>query len=168
MIVGSGSIADLLNDRLGFCFFAAGVSDSSIEGDQHPDIDREFGTLINAAEYCNELGLMFVYFSSISIFYTQSRYTLHKLATEDFIKANFGQYIIIRLGNIWECRNPNTFINKMQYWDRQDKLLPSMIRDEWKYMTSKKQLNFITDNLPLTGQHEISIFGEMKKVKDCL
>lgn len=157
MIIGSGSIARLLNDRNGFLFFAAGVSDSSIEVDRSPDIHREFESLIDASN----LDFMFVYFSSISVFTTKSRYTAHKLAAENFIKTNFENYTIIRLGNIWECTNPHTFINAY-------KNMPYKLRDEYKYMISKEQLNFITDNLPKTGKHEISVFGEALKVEECL
>lgn len=170
MIIGNGSIAKMLNDRDGFIFFASGVSDSSIEGTQDDEINclREKSLLNIHIGLANAVNKCFVYFSTISCNYVISRYTKHKEEMELDIKAQAHNYCIIRIGNIWECRNPNTFINKMQYWQRQNKLLDSMIRDEWKYMISKDQLLFITDNLPASGKHEISIFGTMKKVKDCI
>jgi len=35
-------------------------------------------------------------------------------------------------------------------------------------MIDKEQLVLLTDNLPLTGQNQISVFGQMAKVKDLL
>lgn len=154
MIIGSGSIANMLNDREGITFFAAGVGDSQC---------------LNSNEYQKEISRfdslsrknMIVYFSSISIFTTDSMYTRHKKLMEEHVKDTCVNYAIIRLGNIWECSNPHTFINSY-------KSKPYQPRDDWKYMLSKDQLLFVTDNLPITGKHEISIFGEMKLVKDCI
>jgi len=81
---------------------------------------------------------------------------------ELMVKDNFENYNIIRIGNIWECTNPNTFINYMKAHPEAERL------DQYRYMISRKQLLLLTDNLPLTGKNEISAFGEMKKVKDCL
>lgn len=159
MIVGHGSIASLINDRQGFVFFAAGASDSSHVSTC--EAMREYSMIKSAANIANLMGHMFVYFSSISIFLSKNRYQEHKLKMEDNIKIEANHYTIIRLGNIWECTNPHTFINAY-------KTKPYEPRDEYRYMISKEQLNFITDNLPRTGKHEISIFGEMRKVKDCL
>jgi hypothetical protein len=166
-IIGNGSIASLLNNREGVRFFASGVSDSSFDGNV-ASVGREALMIGVHSGLANAYKEMFVYFSTISVFMQQTPYTKHKLTMETCVRNNCNNYAIIRLGNIWECTNPNTFINKMKYWIRQEKLLKSMIRDEYKYMISKQQLNFITDNLPLTGKHEISIFGEMLKVKECL
>jgi hypothetical protein len=35
-------------------------------------------------------------------------------------------------------------------------------------MIDKNQLLLLTDNLPSVGQHQISVFGKMAKVKDIL
>lgn len=163
-IIGKGSLAKLLNDRDGFVFFASGLSNSQMQWDiqktkeEGTRLGEEFGR-------SSARGEMFVYFSSISIFTHDTPYTKHKLWIESVLKiiAKTGNwpYTIIRLGNIWECTNPNTFINAY-------KANPYEPRDEYKYMISKEQLNFITDNLPATGQHEISIFGDLLKVSECL
>lgn len=161
MIIGRGSLSKLVNDREGFLFFAAGVSDSLIFDRNLTEAQREGIALANELDKALDANLMFVYFSTISIFTKQTQYTEHKKAMEYYIKLGSVNYTIIRLGNIWECTNPHTFINAY-------KAKPYEPRDEFKYMISREQLNFITDNLPRTGKHEISIFGEMKKVKDCL
>jgi len=155
MIVGSGSLSKLLNDREGVIFFAAGVGDSQCVDDIQ--YLREAKLLLS---FRND-ERMFVYFSSISKFLVKSRYIENKKINEWRIKSWFNNFTIIRIGNIWECTNPNTFINA---YKRQ----PYEPREEYKYMISKEQLNFITDNLPLKGKHEISVFGELLTVAECL
>jgi hypothetical protein len=156
MIVGSGSISKLLNDREEFIFFASGVSNSQETSPINTWL-REAKLLLSFRDDDR----MFVYFSSISIFTTDTNYTSNKRTNEWRIRSWFKNYTIIRLGNVWECTNPNTFINAY-------KREPYKPREELKYMISKKQLNFITDNLPSTGKHEISIFGELITVSECL
>lgn len=85
---------------------------------------------------------------------------------EQLIKETCHNYNIIRIGNISWGSNPNTFINYIR--NKKAKGEPVEIRDEWKYLISKEQLLLLTDNLPLTGKNEISVFGECKKVIDCL
>ncbi len=81
---------------------------------------------------------------------------------ELLVKEHFKNYNIIRLGNLDWDENPHTFRNYIK--NNPD----APIRDEYKYMISKEQLLLLTDNLPLTGRNEISVFGNMKKVKDLL
>lgn len=159
MIVGHGSLSKLINDRERFIFFAAGVSNSLEVTDC--DVMRECGILRSACNISTLMEYMFVYFSSISVFTNKTRYQEHKMKMEEIIRLEANHFTILRIGNIWECTNPHTFINSY-------KTKPYEPRDEYKYMISKEQLNFITDNLPRTGKHEISIFGEMRKIKDCL
>lgn len=159
MIIGRGSIANMLNDRKGFIFFACGVSDSGIKNMFDEAVGRELGEIIPASlDFRNE---MFVYFSTISIFTVKSFYTNHKKQMEQFVRDHFRNYSIIRLGNVWECTNPKTFLNSYEN-------KPYQPRDEYKFMISAKQLRFVTNNLPITGQNEISIFGEMLKVQECI
>ena len=55
-----------------------------------------------------------VYFSSLSIFYSDTRYTAHKKYMEYLIKNNFPHYAIVRLGNIAWGKNPHTLINYLR------------------------------------------------------
>lgn len=162
MIIGTGDIASALNNRDGFVFFAAGVSNSQCTDPK--EFEREKSMLIDARLGNN--GKMIVYFSSISIYLADTPYTRHKKNMQNLVREAFDNYTIIRLGNIDWGTNPNTFINFIRNKIKNEEQVE--IRDEWKYMISKEQLLFVTDNLPYTGQHEISIFGDMKKVKDCL
>lgn len=163
-IIGSGDIASALKDREEFIFFAAGVSNSS-ESDEN-EYAREKKRLLRDAEIARNTGMHFVYFSSIACFFSMTRYTVHKMEMELLIREHCRNYTIIRIGNILWGSNPNTFINYIRNKKAKGEFV--QVRDEWKYVISKDQLRLITDNLPRYGQHEICVFGEMKKVKDCI
>ena len=159
MIIGTGDIASVLNDREGAIFFASGVSNSQCIDEMQ--FQREIDLL---ADYIGDQRCVF-YFSTLNQHRTEP-YFIHKYAVEVMIHNWFENYNIIRIGNIDWGKNPNTFINAIKA--KQAKGEPVEIRDDWKYMISKEQLLLLTDNLPLKGQNTISVFGEMKKVKDCL
>lgn len=159
MIIGRGDIASILNDRDGAIFFASGVSNSTTATEK--DYQREKDLLMTMPfDKC------LFYFSSISIFTNDNRYSKHKIQMESGIKMWFKNYNIIRIGNIDWGTNPNTFLNFLR--NRIKNNLPVEIKDEFRYMISKEQLLLLTDNLPLTGKNEINIFGTMKKVKDLI
>lgn len=158
MIIGYGDLAGAIQDREGAIFFASGVSNSHC---------------IDESQYQREKDLLKVFYNSyLSLFYfssiypTISRYSRHKLEMEELVRQNFKNYNIIRLGNITWGNNPHTFINYLRKAISEGREV--LIKDEWKYLISKEQLLLMTNNLPLTGRNEISVFGEMKKVKDCL
>lgn len=159
MIIGKGDIASALNDREGALFFASGISNSTkFDG---VDKQREYDLL-----YFQNRELCCFYFSTISIYTTNTPYTRHKLKMEELVKRWFENYNIIRIGNIDWGNNPNTFLNNLK--TRIANGEPVKIRDEYKYMISQEQLRLITDNLPLTGQNEINVFGYMDKVENLL
>jgi nucleoside-diphosphate-sugar epimerase len=159
MIVGKGDIASILNDREGAIFFAAGVSKS---------------TEIKESEFMREIELLdkqdktkcLFYFSTIALddVNKNNQYHAHKRRMELLIKSNFENYNIIRIGNITWGSNPNTFINYIKNKIKNGE--PVEIKDEYKYMIDKEQLVLLTDNLPLIGQNQISVFGRMAKVKE--
>lgn len=157
MILGSGDIASILHDRDGALFFASGVSDSGCED------EAQFIREIKLLDQQNRDQFIF-YFSSMQVFYSASRYAQHKVCMETLIKQWFDHYCIIRLGNITWGNNPRTFLNFIRNCRKEG--IPVPIRDEWKFMSNKDQVLMITDNLPLHGRYEISVFREMKKVID--
>lgn len=156
MIIGRGNIATVLNDRSGAIFFASGVSNSSCLDESQYQREKDLLKVL----YHSRLSLF--YFSSILVNYSKTRYAQHKLSMEFKVKKHFQNYNIIRLGNLDWDTNPNTFLNYLRAHPEAE------IRDEYKFMISKEQLLLLTDNLPLTGKHEISIFGTMRQVKDLL
>ena len=161
MIIGKGDIASILNDRDDVIFFAAGVSNSSET--RESEFLREY-ELLNSQDKSKCI----FYFSSIAIdnLDKDNEYIQHKRKMELFIKSNFENYNIIRIGNISWGANPNTFINYIRNKIKNEE--PVEIKDEYKYMIDKEQLILLTDNLPLVGQNQISVFGRMAKVKELI
>ena len=161
MIIGHGSLAKLLQDRDGAIFFCSGVGNSGCK-----DENNEFAKEIHALASLKGSNECLFYFSSINALYTESDYMAHKRLCEDLVLRDFDNVNVIRIGNIWECTNPHTFINAIRAWkENGDEFI---IRDEMKYMISAKTLNTICQALPLEGKTEISVFEEMLTVKDCL
>ena len=159
MIVGTGDIASVLNDRDGTIFFASGVSNSN------ETRESEFMREIELLDKQDKTKCIF-YFSSITVddLSKNSQYLQHKRRMELLVKSNFENYNIIRIGNITWGSNPNTFINYIK--NKKSKGEPVQIKDEYKYVIDKEQLVLLTDNLPLTGQNTICIFGRMAKVAE--
>lgn len=155
MIVGNGSLGKLIKDREGAILFCSGVSKQKFD---YEDQIRETNLLrsFQFDERC------LFYFSSIGTFYSHSHYYTHKTRMEHYVQMTFNNYWIIRLGNVWECTNRNTFINYIH--DNPE----AIVRDEYKYMIHAELLNTVLQGLPLNGKHEISLFGDMLKVSECL
>ena len=159
MIVGRGDIASVLNDRDGAIFFVSGVSNSN------ETRESEFMREIELLDKQDKTKCIF-YFSSIALddLNKNSQYLQHKRRMELLIKSNFENYNIIRIGNITWGSNPNTFINYIK--NKRSKGEPVQIKDEYKYIIDKDQLVLLTDNLPLTGQNTLCVFGRMAKVAE--
>jgi hypothetical protein len=163
MIVGTGDIASVLIDREDVIFFASGVS-NSLETNES-EYNREYELLkIQDKTKC------IFYFSSIGIDnkekFEVSRYLQHKKEMEDYIKDNFENYNIIRIGNINWGNNPNTFLNFIKNKIKNNESV--YISDEYKFMIDKEQLLILTNNLPTISKNQLSVFGKMIKVKDLL
>jgi len=163
MIVGRGDIASILNDREGVIFFVSGVSNSLEK--RESEYEREYKLLSE-----QDKTKCIFYISSITIDnkekFEMSRYLQHKKQMEDYIKSSFKNYNIIRIGNIIWGSNPNTFLNYIKNKVKNNESF--FISDEYKFMISEKQLLSLTDNLPINSQNQISVFGQMVKVKDLI
>jgi hypothetical protein len=161
MIIGRGDIASILNDREGAIFFASGVSKST------ETKESEFKREIELLDKQDKTKCLF-YFSTIALddLSKNNEYHNHKRKMESLIKSNFKNYNIIRIGNITWGSNPNTFINYIK--NKKSKGEPVEIKDEYKYVIDKEQLILLTDNLPLTGQNTICVFGKMAKVAELI
>ena len=152
MIVGNGDLASTLKDRPGFIWFASGVSNSQE---------------VREAEYGREIDLLMsqpkdkhlVYFSSLSIFYTDGRYQLHKRQMEEIIKSNFKRYTIVRLGNITWGNNPHTFINYLKNHPEAE------IRDEYRFVIDKDEFQWWMNLIP-NWNCEYNVPGRRLKVKE--
>lgn len=152
MIVGSGDIASVLPDRDDLIFFASGVSNSAET--RNSEFRREIALLSR-----QDRNKRLVYFSSLSVFYSDTRYAVHKQAMEDTVRKFCRRYCIIRLGNIDWGSNPHTLLNYLRAHPEAE------IRDEWRYVTSKDELLHWISLIP-SWNCEINIPGKRMSVQE--
>ena len=154
MIVGNGDIASVIKDKKDLLFFASGVSKS-----------RER----RQSEYQREIDLLFkqdkskhlVYFSSLCIFYSKSRYARHKIQMEELVKKNFKHYTIIRMGNITWGKNPHTLINYLRRRTKEGKQVK--INDTFRYLVDMEEFLHWVNMIP-KWNCEMNITGQRLKV----
>jgi nucleoside-diphosphate-sugar epimerase len=159
VIIGSGDITKAITDNDSFTYFASGVS-NSLETKQAM-FNRE-ANLLASITRVNTL----VYFSTLSVYHKKSPYTKHKLAMEAYIRKNFSNYVILRIGNITWGNNPHTFINFFKRKLKQNK--PIRCTKDIKYILNKKQFLLHLSMLPLKGKHTINIMGTPMTPKQVL
>lgn len=152
MIIGSGDIASVLPDRNDLLFFAAGVSDSSET--RNSEFQREIALLS-----MQDRNKRLVYFSSLSVFYSSTRYAVHKQAMEELVKKFSRRYCIIRIGNITWGNNPHTLINYLKTHPEAE------IQDVYRYVVDKDEFLHWIDLIP-NWNVEMNIPGKMMKVKE--
>src|SRR4030066_1618462 len=99
--------ASVLPDHPERIYFASGVSNS--QETRESEYEREIKLLLLQPHYPE--GKHLIYFSSLSVFYSNSRYVQHKREMEKLAQCNFHPCTIIRLGNITWGTNPHTLIN---------------------------------------------------------
>lgn len=151
-IIGDGDVASVLKDRKGFLFFASGVSNSQCTDENEYEMEIELLSQQN-----NKLHL--VYFSSLALFYGDSRYVDHKWQMETLVKEWFPHYTIVRLGNIDWGKNPHTLINYLRAHPE------APIKDEYRYVISKDEFLHWIDLIP-EWNAEMNLPGAWLKVKE--
>ncbi len=152
MIIGSGDLAGVLPERDDLLFFASGVSNSQ-ETDES-EYAREVDLLLKQSRASH-----IVYFSSLATFYSETRYAIHKIVMEEFVKNKFLHHTIIRLGNITWGNNPNTLINYLKAHPDAE------IRDEYRYIVDKEEFLHWIDLIPI-WDCEMNIPGRRMKVQE--
>ncbi len=150
MILGHGDIASALVDRPDRLYMAAGVSNSQC--DDEAEYDREIA-LLEAQDTKNHL----VYFSSLALFYGDTRYVRHKYQMEKLIKTWFPRYTIIRIGNITWGSNPHTLINYLKAHPEAE------IRDEYRFVVDQDEFLYWIGLIP-SFSCEMNIPGRRLKV----
>ena len=160
-ILGNGDIATALReggiDRDDLLFFAAGVSNSQETRGSEYQRERD---LFGAYQYSGH----FVYFSSLCVFYSDTRYVQHKRMMEDIVQLRCRQgYTIIRLGNITWGDNPHTLINYLR--ERERLGLPQDIQDVYRYPIEKDEFLHWIRLIP-DFSCEMNITGRRMKVAD--
>ena len=158
MIIGNGTIASVLTDHPNRTYFASGVPNSAE---------------IRESEYQREKDLLLqqdktkrlVYFSTISVFYKDSRYTKHKLEMEKLIKDNFSLYTIMRLGNPVWGNNPVHLIpffrSKIEKGESID------VQDVYRYPLELDEFLFWVESIP-DWNCEMTITSQRMKVIDII
>lgn len=133
-IVGNGDIATVLREieLKPYLYFASGVSDS--QETNEAEYEREKALLMS-----QDKSKHLVYFSSLCVFYSGTRYAQHKLSMERLIASFFTSYTIVRLGNIDWGKNPNTIINFLR--NRYKNGEPIEIRDATRYVIGKEEFH---------------------------
>lgn len=158
MIVGNGDIAGVLSDREDRIYFASGVSNSSEL--RESEYQREIDLLWRQDR---QVSKRLIYFSSLSIFYSDTRYAHHKKEMEDLVRNIFDNYTIIRMGNITWGKNPNTLINFIQNKIRTRE--PFEIQDVYRYVLEKDEFLYWINLIP-DWSCEMNVIGKRMKVKD--
>jgi len=156
MIVGTGDIASVLTDRDDRIYFAAGVSNS--QETRESEYLREINLLLR-----QDISQHLVYFSSLCIFYSDSRYAKHKKVMEVLVQCRHEHYTILRLGNITWGDNPNTLINAISNKFKHHE--PIEIRDVYRYVCDKDEFLHWIDLIP-PWSCEMNIIGRRMKVRD--
>lgn len=162
MIIGNGDIARVLHDlpagrrvRKGWIFFASGVSNSK-EKDEKA-YQREIDLLLSQDKTRH-----IVYFSTLSVFYRNTRYTRHKKYMEQLIKKQFKTHTIMRLGNITWGSNPHTLINHFKKQHKNGETLD--IWDTYRYLVDKRELLHWINLIP-AWSCEMNVTGKRMKVR---
>lgn len=160
MIIGNGDIAYALQEleEDNKIFFASGVSNSG-ETDEK-QYDREVN-LLRSQDWDKHL----VYFSSLCVFYSDTRYAKHKRYMEGIVSSLFSRYTIVRLGNITFGTNPHTIINALREKKRKGEEIE--VQDVYRYLVDKDEFLHWIKMIP-TWSCEMNITGKRLLVKDII
>lgn len=161
MIEGNGDIAKALKDCMRpaddkYLFFASGVSNSQEK--RESEYQREIDLLMSQNK-----DLHLVYFSTLAMFYSETRYTHHKRNMEKIVATNFPHYTIIRLGNISWGDNPNTIINYLR--GKIERNESYEVKDEYRYVIDLEEFQHWIDLIP-SWNCEMNLPGRMMKVAE--
>jgi UDP-2-acetamido-2,6-beta-L-arabino-hexul-4-ose reductase len=152
MVIGHGDIARVLPYREDLLFFASGVSNSRCTDER--EYDREVRMLLDQDDRAH-----IVYFSSLAILFSDTRYTQHKKYMEALIRENFPNWTIIRIGNISWGKNPNTLINYLRAHPEAE------IKDEYRYIVDKDEFLYWVNAIP-PWRCEMNVPGQRLKVSE--
>lgn len=152
MILGHGDIASVLKDREDRIYFASGVSNSLEEREE--EYQREINLLLKQDRFRH-----IVYFGSLCIFYSDTRYAQHKKCMEDIVRSSFAHYTIMRLGNITWGKNLHTLINFLRN-NRE-----AEIRNVYRYIVNREEFLYWIDLIP-SWSCEMNVPGKRMKVRE--
>ena len=156
-IIGSGDMASALKgvDVGNKLFFASGVSNSKEV--RETQYQREVDLLLE-----QDRNKHIIYIGSLSIFYSDTRYSQHKKHMEELVKKYFHKFTIIRIGNSTWGTNPHTIINFFKNKITRGEKLD--IRDTFRYLVSKEEFLYWINLIP-EWSCEMNIPGRRMKVE---
>jgi len=158
-MIGRGDIAQVLQEtNKDVLFFASGVSNS--QETRESEYQREKDLLLK-----QDKSKRLVYFSSLSIFYNNNRYTQHKREMEQLVKDNFPQFCIVRLGNITWGKNPHTLINAFRRFVEKEE--DFQVRSVYRYIVEPEEFLHWMERIP-DFNCEINVPGRRMKAIDIL
>lgn len=167
MIIGNGDVAKALKDidRDDLIFFASGVSNSGEVPESEYIREKDLLFSLPKSTVFREDGerRRLVYFSSLCIYYSDTRYAKHKMEMEVLVKRNFHKNTIVRLGLIDWGDNPNTLINYLK--NRLAKNLPFEIRDTVRYVLNEKEFVHWMSMIP-DWNSEMNVTGKMMTIRE--
>jgi hypothetical protein len=161
MVVGNGDIAKALTDAgidVGYVtFFASGVSNSR---ETRKEVYQREADLLNGQNINRHL----VYFSSLSIYYSDSVYAHHKRTMEWRVTNGFANYTIIRLGNITWGTNPNTIVNYLKHC--YSKGIQPELHDTYRYLITKSEFTHWVKMIRVGEKDIMNLPGEFIHVNE--
>ena len=159
MIVGNGDLAQALKqvDRDNILFFASGVSNSKCTDPNEFLRERE----LLLSQFSNR---HLVYFSSLSIYYSDTHYAWHKRTMEKLIKDTWFNYTIVRLGNLDFGVNPNTLINYLTNKIRSGASFE--VQNVYRHIVSLDEFHYWMRLIKCGVSNEMNITGKWTFVPD--
>jgi hypothetical protein len=150
MIIGNGSIANVLKDNNDLVFFASGVSNSTCVDEN--EYEREFNLLKTISKDKH-----IVYFSNLGVYYKKDRYTDHKIEIEEYIRNNFKYYTIVRIEVCEWVKTPNTILNVFK--SQLSKGIEPNIQNTTRYVLSLDEFLYWVNLIKPFTKNEMNILG---------
>jgi len=162
MIIGHGNISQAITDRPDVTFWCSGVSNSAET--RESEFKREIDALINYKR-TNKINHL-VYFSSLSIYRSDSPYNKHKRLMEDVVRYLHIPYTIIRVEVIEWGRNPTTIHNVFRRLLSEG--IEPEVQDTFRYVVSKEEFQYWLGLIPVGEKTEMNIPGVRYSIKEIL
>ena len=150
MIIGNGSIANVLKDNNDLVFFASGVSNSACMDEN--EYEREFNLLKTISKDKH-----IVYFSNLGVYYKKDRYTDHKIEIEEYIRNNFKYYTIVRIEVCEWVKTPNTILNVFK--SQLSKGIEPNVQNTTRYVLSLDEFLYWVNLIKPFTKNEMNILG---------
>ena len=165
MIIGSGNIAKVIDDREGVIFFASGNSNSGCTDEN--EFEREISLLYKTIyDFPSTSCFHLVYFSSLGIYINDNAHFQHKKRVEKIIKTVCRSYTIVRIGVIEWGKNPTTIHNVFKRKLANNE--PIEIQDTYRWLNTLEEFKYWLGKIRVGEKEEMNITGKLVKVSEIL